>query len=127
VHRRASDAVGTLDAARPLDEGNRISEELATLRAGRSALLQEYAHSLEGRSGRGWPPADRLVVWVMARAAKSALPGEVVSGLVPRDPAAGTASPSRFGDVKAGRAVQPVPEGSNEAEVKDDVREEICA
>src|SRR5437763_15351936 len=44
----------------------------------------------------------------MASTGKSALPGEVITGPVPRDPAAGTASPSRFGDVKAGRAVQPV-------------------
>ena len=45
---------------------------------------------------------------VMASTGKSVLPGEVIAGPVPRDPAAGTASSSRFGDVKAGRAVQPV-------------------
>jgi len=55
-------AVATLDAAQPLDEDDRVSEESATLRVGFSGLIQEYAHSLEGRSGRGWPPADRLVV-----------------------------------------------------------------
>src|SRR4051794_3476562 len=83
----------------------------------------------ESRSGRGWPPADRLVVWVMARARTSKIsrPGEVITGPGPTDSVAGAASPSRFGDVKAGRAVQPVPEGSNEAEEKGDVREEICA
>jgi Epoxide hydrolase N terminus len=83
----------------------------------------------ESSSGRGWPPADRLVVWVMARATASKVdrPGEVITGPAPRDPAARAASPSSFGDVKAGRAVQPVPEGSNEAEEKGDVREEICA
>src|SRR3954464_5274755 len=44
----------------------------------------------------------------MASTGRSALPGGVITGPVPRDLAAGTASPSRFGDVKAGRAVQPV-------------------
>jgi hypothetical protein len=45
---------------------------------------------------------------VMASTGKSALPGEVITGPVPRNPATGTTAPSRFGDVKAGRAVQPV-------------------